>query len=111
MKTLLSFVGAIFAASSVMAAPAKYRQRLPQDEVIYFVLPDRFENGDIANDRGGLSGDRLTTGFDPAAKGTGRLGLAGIQERIEIVGGTLEIESDAGSGATILARIPLGQVP
>ena len=50
-------------------AVADYRARLPQDEVIYFVLPDRFENGDTANDRGGLTGDRLTTGFDPTAKG------------------------------------------
>jgi glycosidase len=41
------------------------RARWPEDEVIYFVLPDRFENGDPGNDRGGLSGDRLVTGFDP----------------------------------------------
>jgi glycosidase len=51
------------------AAPANYRDRLPQDEVIYFLLPDRFENGDPANDRGGLTGDRLRTGYDPTAKG------------------------------------------
>ena len=38
---------------------ASFRDRLPEDEVIYFVLPDRFENGDPANDRGGLTGDRL----------------------------------------------------
>ena len=31
-----------------------FRARLPQDEVIYFLLPDRFENGDPSNDRGGL---------------------------------------------------------
>ena len=41
---------------------------LPEDEVIYFVLPDRFENGDPSNDRGGLSGDRLATGFDPTRR-------------------------------------------
>ena len=35
------------------------RDRLPEDEVIYFLLPDRFENGDTKNDRGGLKGDRL----------------------------------------------------
>jgi hypothetical protein len=29
-------------------------QRAPRDEVIRFVLPDRFANGDAANDRGGL---------------------------------------------------------
>ena len=55
--------------SAQTAAPADYRARLPQDEVVYFVLPDRFANGDPANDRGGIKGDRLKTGFDPAAKG------------------------------------------
>ena len=62
----------VLAALTLMsaAAPASdYRARLPQDEVIYFLLPDRFENGDPSNDRGGLSGDRLKTGFDPADKG------------------------------------------
>lgn len=57
------------AAQTAPTAATDYRARLPQDEVIYFVLPDRFENGDTANDRGGLSGDRLHTGFDPTAKG------------------------------------------
>ncbi len=33
---------------------------------IYFVMPDRYANGDPANDRGGLSGTRGVTGFDPA---------------------------------------------
>src|SRR3984893_4781713 len=48
---------------------AAFRDRPPQDEVIYFRLPDRFENGDAANDRGGLSGGRLTTGVDPTSTG------------------------------------------
>jgi hypothetical protein len=47
---------------------AQMRARLPQQEVIYFVLPDRFANGDTANDKGGLQGDRLVTGFDPSSK-------------------------------------------
>src|SRR5262249_14491328 len=46
-------------------APSEYRERLPQDEVVYFLLPDRFDNGDLANDRGGLPADRLKSGFDP----------------------------------------------
>lgn len=61
--------GTVLALALQAAAPAAaqdFRARLPQDEVIYFVLPDRFANGDPANDRGGLSGDRGTTGFDPA---------------------------------------------
>ncbi|MBA3806645.1 MAG: sensor histidine kinase [Acidobacteria bacterium] len=35
-----------------------------------------------------------------------RLGLLGMQERVALVGGTLEIESSPGAGTTIVARIP-----
>ena len=56
-------------ALAAAAATPSYRSRLPEDEVIYFLLPDRFENGDPSNDRGGISGDRLKTGFDPTHKG------------------------------------------
>lgn len=45
-------------------------------------------------------------GFDPMAS-TSRLGLAGMRERMLLVGGRLEIESSPGAGATIFARIPL----
>lgn len=64
-------------------AGPSYRNRLPQDEVIYFVLPDRFENGDRGNDRGGLESDRLVTGFDPTAKGFYHGGdLKGLTRRL-----------------------------
>lgn len=36
---------------------------------IYFVMPDRYANGDPSNDKGGLSGPSATTGWDPAATG------------------------------------------
>ena len=36
---------------------------------IYFVLTDRYANGEPANDRGGVSGGRGTTGFDPTDAG------------------------------------------
>ena len=59
------------------------RQRPPSEETIYFVLPDRFANGDPSNDRGGLTGDRLKTGFDPAAKGFFHGGdLAGLRQKL-----------------------------
>jgi glycosidase len=68
------------------AEAGHYRQRLPQDEVIYFLLPDRFENGDRSNDRGGLSSDRLSTGFDPTAKGFYHGGdLKGLINRLDYV--------------------------
>ncbi|TLZ02352.1 MAG: alpha-amylase, partial [Gammaproteobacteria bacterium] len=50
------------------ASGGSFRDRPPEDEVVYFLLPDRFENGDSSNDRGGLRGDRLATGFDPTDK-------------------------------------------
>jgi len=36
---------------------------------IYFVLPDRYANGDPTNDTGGVGGSRSATGFDPADTG------------------------------------------
>ncbi len=33
-------------ASTNPQTEANFRDRLPEDEVIYFVLPDRFANGD-----------------------------------------------------------------
>jgi two-component system CheB/CheR fusion protein len=40
----------------------------------------------------------------PAAK---KLGLKGMQERAELIGGTIEIESPPGKGTTIILRLPL----
>jgi glycosidase len=69
---------------AVPAAAQDYRDRLPEDEVLYFLLPDRFENGDPANDRGGLKGDRLKTGFDPAGKGWFHGGdIKGLLKRLD----------------------------
>jgi PAS domain S-box-containing protein len=51
-------------------------------------------------------------GFDPAAVAAeaaprGRVGLLGIRERVTLAGGTFDIESEPGHGATIFVRIPL----
>ncbi len=60
-----------------------YVNRLPQDEIIYFVLPDRFENGDPSNDTGGIEGGPLDHGFDPEARGFYHGGdLAGLTQRL-----------------------------
>ena len=76
-------------AASSQAAPgglAALGARRPQDEVIYFLLPDRFENGDPANDRGDLSGGRLATGFDPTSKGFYHGGdLKGVTARLDYI--------------------------
>jgi PAS domain S-box-containing protein len=47
-------------------------------------------------------------GFDPeAAAASGRLGVLGMRERIGLVGGALDLESSAGAGTTLIARVPL----
>ncbi|MDO7868866.1 pullulanase-type alpha-1,6-glucosidase [Nocardioides jiangxiensis] len=57
-------------------------------EQFYFVMPDRFANGDAANDRGGLTGGRMVTGYDPTDKGFYQGGdLAGITEHLDYIKG------------------------
>jgi pullulanase-type alpha-1,6-glucosidase len=58
-----------------------------QDEVFYFVLPDRFANGSTANDRGGDTGDTtadiLRHGFKPDDKGYYNGGdLVGLKDKL-----------------------------
>jgi len=76
---LMAFAGVANAADAV-------RDRAPTDEIIYFVLPDRFENGNPANDRGGVSGDRLQNGFDPTSKAFFHGGdLQGLTARLDYI--------------------------
>ncbi len=75
------------------------RERPVEDEVIYFLLPDRFANGDAANDRGGLAGDRLATGYDPTDPGFYHGGdLRGLTGRLDYI---------QGLGATALWIAPV----
>lgn len=51
-------------------------------------------------------------GFDPMVVtpppgGRDRLGLLGMRERLALVGGTLEVESEPTVGTTVYARVPL----
>jgi glycosidase len=69
LVALSATIAAVAATPTDAGASASFRERLPQDEVIYFLLTDRFENGDPSNDRGGSSGGRLVTGFDPTDAG------------------------------------------
>jgi pullulanase-type alpha-1,6-glucosidase len=57
-------------------------------EQFYFVLPDRFANGDPRNDTGGLTGDRLRTGLDPKDKGFYHGGdLKGVLDKLDYIQG------------------------
>lgn len=95
IKALLRAAAAAALAAPALAAPPApapaapdFRARLPEQEVVYFVLPDRFENGDPANDKGGLKGDRLKTGYDPTAKGFYHGGdLKGLTSRLDYIQG------------------------
>ncbi|MDI1444328.1 PAS domain S-box protein [Polyangium sp. 6x1] len=49
-------------------------------------------------------------GFDPASQHEG-LGLVGIKERVEVMGGQLIIRSAEGSGTTIVASLPAPHSP
>jgi neopullulanase len=95
-KTILAL------ALSTLAAPVQaqsFRDRAPEDEVIYFLLPDRFENGDSRNDKGGIKGDRLKTGYDPTGKGFYHGGdLKGLTQRLEYI-------QDLGATAIWLAPV------
>ncbi|MFF5924512.1 pullulanase-type alpha-1,6-glucosidase [Streptomyces hydrogenans] len=70
---------------ALAAEPA--RQDLTREQ-FYFVLPDRFANGDTSNDRGGLTGSRTATGFDPTDKGFYQGGdLKGLTRRLDYIKG------------------------
>ena len=88
MKFFISLIlTAGFASAAVAETPAAY-DRPPEDEVIYFVLPDRFENASPDNDHGGIDGDRLDHGFDPTNNGFYQGGdLQGLTKRLDYIQG------------------------
>ena len=45
-------------------------------------------------------------GFDPRGLDTDRLGLAGISERVRLLGGAVEIKTTPGAGTTVRATLP-----
>jgi len=68
---------------------AQHSLRAPvTDETFYFVMADRFANGDTSNDTGGIPGDRLQHGFDPTSKGFYQGGdLKGLLDKIDYIRG------------------------
>ena len=86
MRYITSALFPLALLAALATGAADFRSRPPEDEVIYFLLPDRFENGDRRNDRGGLKGDRLKTGFDPTHKGFYHGGdLQGLIARLDYI--------------------------
>ncbi|AKJ13585.1 sulfonate ABC transporter ATP-binding protein [Streptomyces incarnatus] len=67
------------------AVPARHDDTREQ---FYFVMPDRFANGDTSNDKGGLTGSRLSTGYDPTDKGFYQGGdLKGLTRKLDYIKG------------------------
>lgn len=81
-------VAATDAAASAPATLASMDARGPEDEIIYFVLPDRFENANPANDTGGITGTWREHGFRPDHRGFYLGGdLQGLTERLDYIQG------------------------
>ncbi|MEV3938529.1 pullulanase-type alpha-1,6-glucosidase [Glycomyces sp. NPDC049804] len=62
----------------------------PADEAeqFYFVMTDRFADGDASNNTGGMQGDALATGYDPAKRMFYQGGdLAGVEQRLDYIEG------------------------
>ena len=73
------------AGDDALVAPVS---RPASDESIYFVMTDRFDNGDPTNDTAGLAGDRSVHGFDPTDKGYHHGGdIAGLQAQLDYIEG------------------------
>jgi signal transduction histidine kinase len=47
------------------------------------------------------------SGFDAGSTRQDALGLAGMRERVSLVGGRLQVESSLGAGTTVVAEVPL----
>jgi signal transduction histidine kinase len=59
---------------------------------------------EISDDGKGFDVDRALS-----AKRNHRLGVLGMRERVQMVGGQFDLESTPGAGVTIRARIPVGK--
>jgi signal transduction histidine kinase len=46
-------------------------------------------------------------GFDASHIADGRHGIVGMRERVEMLGGSLEMKSDPGEGTRVEVRVPL----
>ena len=73
----------------------------------------KYANATHAEVRLSASGDELAfevvddgDGFDPGSTRRGS-GLQGMADRVDAIGGTLEVRSQTGMGATVTGRVPV----
>ena len=116
-----------FESVQVEVEAERIPQNLPKDVtlVIYRVAQEALRNiGRHARARTAKvslalreSGLRLEvsdngSGFEPNSRiGRASLGHAGMRERIRVVGGKLDIQSSLGKGTTVVAWVPIREVP
>ncbi len=110
-----------FSASGIQAEAEIEEARYPElvETVAFRVIQEALENVRrhaqakhvrvrVEEENGWLFGEVRDDGrgFDPA-KTTPGLGLSGMREWVELLGGTLSIESGPGRGTRVLFRLPL----
>jgi signal transduction histidine kinase len=102
---------------SMADVPASMRVKITLCRVLQESLANVYRHAQGRNARVKVSGDSETMvievkddgpGFQPGnSRRHGRLGLAGMRERVEVAGGTFTIQSAAGQGTTVRATLPL----
>lgn len=102
---------------SIADVPASVRIKITLCRVLQESLANAFRHARGATCRVAVTGDsecisvEVTDegpGFQPGnGRRHGRLGLAGMRERVEVAGGTFSIESAANQGTTVRALLPL----
>ena len=98
------------------------RLPLPAEEALYRIGQEalhndvKHANASNATIRLGTDGDRVLlsvtddgVGFAPDEVPRGHLGLIGMRQRVDLVGGELRVESRAGGGTLIEAAVPVGR--
>jgi signal transduction histidine kinase len=103
--------------TSVSGVQASERVKITLYRLLQESLANAFHHAKCENCRVVLGADEETLrveviddgpGFDlRAAMEKGRLGLAGMRERVEVLGGTFELISGLGQGTTVRACLPL----
>ena len=82
----LALLGSSLGASSFSASAQSIEFQMAKHPMIYFVMLDRFANGDPANDQGYISGGSDKDGFNPRATGFYHGGdLAGLTSKISYI--------------------------
>ncbi|EYR63988.1 alpha-1,6-glucosidase [Actinotalea ferrariae CF5-4] len=81
-------VGGEYDATADAAIVADPVRQPGGDERFYFVMTDRFANGDATNDTAGIEGDRLDHGFDPTDRAFYNGGdLRGLIDNLDYIQG------------------------